>query len=53
VEGRAKLTIGDETFHTSAGDFAAAAAGEVRGLEAEERTVALWIHLSARGRGDG
>jgi len=53
IEGRAKLTIGDEAFQTSAGDLAAAAPGEVRGIEAEDRTVALWVHMAAQGRADG
>lgn len=36
VEGRAKLTIGDEVHEVSAGDFAAAGPGEVRGIEVAE-----------------
>jgi quercetin dioxygenase-like cupin family protein len=50
IEGRAKLTLGEDVVSASAGDFAAAAAGEVRGIEAEERCVALWVHV-AEGRG--
>ncbi len=53
LEGRAQLTIGEEVFAAAAGDFAAAAAGEVRGIEASERCVALWVHLSGRDEVDG
>jgi quercetin dioxygenase-like cupin family protein len=48
IEGRGRLTIGDRVFSVSEGDFASAGPGEPRGLEAEERTVALWIHVSGR-----
>jgi quercetin dioxygenase-like cupin family protein len=47
LEGRGLLTIGDQTAEVSAGDFATAAAGEVRGIEAKERMAALWVHVSA------
>lgn len=46
VEGRARLSLGEEVLSVSAGDFAAAAPGQRRGLEAEERLVAIWIHIS-------
>jgi quercetin dioxygenase-like cupin family protein len=49
IQGRAKLTLGDEVMSVSAGDLAAAAPGQVRGIEAEERSVALWVH-AAEGR---
>ncbi len=45
VEGRARLAIGREVFDVSAGDLAAAGPGEVRGIEAAERCVALWVHV--------
>ena len=47
VEGRAKLTLGEQLLTLSAGDLAVAEAGKVRAIEAEERTVALWVHLSS------
>ncbi len=50
IEGRAKLTIGGEERQVSSGDFAAAAPGERRGIEAEERCVALWLHVSRSTR---
>jgi len=46
------VTIGEEKFEVSAGDFAAAGPGEVRGIEAEERCVAIWVHVSAAQAGD-
>ena len=52
IEGRARLTVGTEVFAMAAGDFAAAAAGEIRGIEASERCVALWVHLSERDEVD-
>lgn len=52
VEGRAKLTIGGDLFEVRAGDMAAAGPGEVRGVEAEERCVVLWVHVSG-ARQDG
>ena len=53
LDGRAHLTVGAEVFDVAAGDFAVAAAGEIRGIEASERCVALWVHLSAREEADG
>jgi len=53
LDGRAELTVGKEVCEVAAGDFAAAPAGEIRGLRARERCVALWIHLSAREEADG
>jgi quercetin dioxygenase-like cupin family protein len=53
IEGRAKLTIGGESFEVSGGDFAGAAPGEVRGIEGEERCVVLWVHVSAGRSDDG
>ena len=53
LEGKALLTVGTEVFEVAAGDFAAAAAGEIRGIEASERCVALWVHLSERDEIDG
>jgi quercetin dioxygenase-like cupin family protein len=51
IEGRATVTVGDQSLALSAGDFAAAGAGEVRGIEAQERTTALWVHISAANGG--
>jgi quercetin dioxygenase-like cupin family protein len=53
VRGTAALTIGRETFSASAGDFAAAAAGDIRGIMAEEQCVALWVHISRSREGSG
>jgi len=50
IEGRAKLTVGREVYSVSAGDVAAAPPGETRGIEAEDRCVVLWVHVS-RGSG--
>ncbi len=52
VDGKAKLRIGGDEFEVSGGDLAGAGAGEVRGIEAQERCVALWVHLSAGGSDD-
>jgi len=52
VDGRATVTIGDQALSLAGGDFAAAGAGEVRGIEAQERTTALWIHISAAAGGE-
>ncbi len=52
VEGRAKLTIGREEHQVSAGDFAAAAPGEGRGIEAQERCVVLWVQVGGAQVGD-
>ena len=48
IEGRAKLTIGEESFEVSGGDVAAAGPGEVRGIDAAERCVVLWVHVSGK-----
>jgi quercetin dioxygenase-like cupin family protein len=48
VRGRAEVTIGGESFELSAGDLAVAPAGEMRGIRAQERCVALWVHVSSR-----
>jgi len=48
IEGRAKVMLGEQVITVAAGDLAVAEAGEIRGIEAEERTVALWVHLSNR-----
>ena len=53
VEGRAEVTVEGEALHMSAGDFAAVRAGGLRGIAAEERTVALWIHVSGMQASDG
>lgn len=53
IQGRARLTVGQDLFEVSAGDFAAAGPGEVRGIEAEGRSVALWVHISRRAQDDG
>ena len=53
IEGKARLTVGAEIFEVAAGDFAAAAAGEIRGIEASERCVVLWMNLSERDEVDG
>ena len=52
IQGRGALTIGRECFPVSPGDFAAAAPGERRGIQAQERLVALWVHLSAQEPGN-
>jgi|GEM_PF-1851265 quercetin dioxygenase-like cupin family protein len=52
LEGRARLTIGNRECAISAGQMAAAGPGEVRAIRAEERVVALWIHVSARSGSD-
>jgi len=52
IEGRAMLTIGQESFPVSAGDFAAAAPGQLRGIQAQDRVAALWVHVSAQGHTD-
>jgi quercetin dioxygenase-like cupin family protein len=52
IEGRAKLTVGEETFTVSAGDLAAAAPGQVRAIEAASRVTALWIHIGAQSESD-
>jgi quercetin dioxygenase-like cupin family protein len=49
VEGEGSLTVGDEVLAVSAGDFAAAAPGEVRGLQAEQRMTVLWLQLGGAG----
>ena len=46
LEGKAKLTLGDETVSLSAREVAGADAGLIRGIEAEERCVVLWVHVS-------
>lgn len=53
IEGRARLTVGAEVFELAAGDFAALAPGEIRGIEAADRCIALWVHLSGRAEVDG
>jgi quercetin dioxygenase-like cupin family protein len=45
TEGRARLTLGEEAVTLSAGEIAAAEPGMIRGIEAEERCVALWVHV--------
>lgn len=50
VQGKAKLTIGGEVFEVTAGDMAGAGPGEERGVEAEERCVVLWVHVSGARR---
>jgi len=52
LEGKARLTLGEETVSLSAGEIAGADGGAVRGIEAEERCVVLWAHLG-RGSGSG
>lgn len=46
IEGRARLTIGEDQFEISAGDLAAASPGQVRGIQALARCLALWVHVS-------
>ena len=46
LEGRVKLTLGDESVPLSAGEIAAADAGMVRGVEAVERSAVIWLHVS-------
>jgi quercetin dioxygenase-like cupin family protein len=53
VSGTARLTIGQETFRVSAGDFAAAGRGDIRGIEATERCVVLWLHIGKGGEDGG
>ena len=50
LRGKAKLVIAGEAFKASAGEFATAEAGDIRGIEAEERCVALWVHISSGGK---
>lgn len=47
MEGRARFTRAGEAVTLQAGDLVGAAPGEERGIVAEERTVALWIHIAA------
>jgi len=49
LEGRATLTLGDDTLSLSAGEVAAADPGALRGIVAEERSVVLWMHVSRAG----
>jgi quercetin dioxygenase-like cupin family protein len=51
LEGKAKLRLGDDSLSLSAGEIAGADAGAVRGIEAEERCLVLWVHASSRGAG--
>ncbi len=53
LEGRGRLRIGEDEYEVSAGDFAGVAAGEVRGVEAEERMTVLWVQVSAAKGCDG
>jgi quercetin dioxygenase-like cupin family protein len=46
VEGRARLTLGEEVVSAAAGDLGTAAPGEVRGIEAEEPCIVLWVHVA-------
>jgi len=52
IERRAKRPIGEASGEASAGDFAAAGPGEVRGIESAERCVVLWVHVSAGHHGN-
>jgi quercetin dioxygenase-like cupin family protein len=52
IQGRARLTLGEETVPLSAGEIAAAGPGMIRGIEADERCVLLWLHLSKGQLGD-
>ncbi len=47
IEGRARFARAGGEVMLRAGDLIGAAPGEERGIVAEERTVALWIHLAA------
>jgi quercetin dioxygenase-like cupin family protein len=47
MEGRARFTRAGEVVTLQAGDLIGAAPGEERGIVAEERAVALWIHIAA------
>lgn len=53
LEGRGKLTVGEEVEEVRAGDLVGAAPGQARGIEAEERLVALWMQVSSESGGDG
>lgn len=53
LRGAAELTVGEETITLSSGDFASAPAGERRGLRASDRSVLLYVHLSASAESDG
>ena len=53
IEGRASLRIGEDVHEVSPGDFAVAAPGEVRGIEAEKRCVAVWVQVSTGSGHDG
>lgn len=52
ISGRGRLTLGDRVLTIAAGDVAAAGPGERRGLEAEVRMTALWLHIGARADRD-
>jgi quercetin dioxygenase-like cupin family protein len=52
VEGEATLTLGAETVRLSAGEIAGAEAGMVRGVQAQERSVLLWVHVSKGQHGE-
>jgi len=52
LAGRGRLTLGDRVLTIAAGDVAAAGPGERRGLEAEVRMTALWLHIGARADRD-
>jgi quercetin dioxygenase-like cupin family protein len=46
LEGKAKLTLGDDRVSLSAGEIAGAEAGAVRGIEAQERCLLLWMQVT-------
>ncbi len=50
VEGRAKLMAGEEVVTVEAGDLAGAGPGEIRGIEAIERCVVLWLQVGGTKR---
>ena len=52
ISGRGRLTLGDRVLTVTTGDIAAAAPGEKRGLEADVRMTALWLHIGARAERD-
>ena len=52
VEGSGTIQLDDASFPMTAGDFAVASAGTVRGFEATTRCVALWIQIGQKDATD-
>ena len=49
IEGRVRLTVGEEETLLEAGDLAGVAPGVLRSLAAAARAVVLWIHVGNSG----